>query len=42
MRFGMAMQVRDGLAIEFLNCRTFDEARTAIAAAPPERPRTRT
>jgi ketosteroid isomerase-like protein len=42
MRFGMAMRVRDGLAIEFLNCRTFDEARTAIPAAQPERPRTRT
>jgi hypothetical protein len=36
MRFGMAMRVSDGLAIEFLNRRTFDEARTAIHAARPE------
>jgi ketosteroid isomerase-like protein len=30
MRFGMAMRVRDGLAIELVNRRTFDEARTAL------------
>jgi ketosteroid isomerase-like protein len=42
MRFGMAMRVSDGLGIEFLNRRTFDEARTAIPAAQPERDRTRT
>jgi ketosteroid isomerase-like protein len=32
MRFGMAMRVSDGLAIEFLNRRTFDEARKAMRA----------
>jgi ketosteroid isomerase-like protein len=42
MRFGMAMRVSDGLAIEFFNRRTFDEARTAIRAAQPERDRNRT
>jgi ketosteroid isomerase-like protein len=36
MRFGMAMRVRDGLGIEFLNRRTFDEARTAARSAQPE------
>jgi ketosteroid isomerase-like protein len=30
MRFGMAMRVQDGLAIELVNRRTFDEARTAM------------
>jgi hypothetical protein len=34
--------VSDGLGIEFLNRRTFDEARTAIHAAQPERDRSRT
>jgi ketosteroid isomerase-like protein len=42
MRFGMAMRVSDGLAIEFFNRLTFDEARTAIRAAQPERDRSRT
>jgi ketosteroid isomerase-like protein len=42
MRFGMAMRVQDGLAIEFLNRRTFDEARTAIRSAQPEVRRART
>jgi ketosteroid isomerase-like protein len=42
MRFGMAMRVSDGLGIEFLNRRTFDEARTAAAAAArPESQRAR-
>ena len=40
MRFGMAMRVRDGLAIELVNRRTLDEARAALrparaAADPP-------
>ena len=30
MRFGMAMRGSDGLAIEFLNRSSFDEARTAM------------
>jgi ketosteroid isomerase-like protein len=30
MRFGMAMRVQDGLAIELVNRRNFDEARTAM------------
>jgi ketosteroid isomerase-like protein len=34
MRFGMAMRVRDGLAIEFANRRNFAEARTAMRPAP--------
>jgi ketosteroid isomerase-like protein len=42
MRFGMAMRVQDGLAIEFLNRRTFDEARTAVRSAQPEERRART
>jgi ketosteroid isomerase-like protein len=42
MRFGMAMRVSDGLGIEFLNRRTFDEARTAVRAARPELRRART
>jgi ketosteroid isomerase-like protein len=33
MRFGMAMRVQDGLAIELVNRRNFDEARKA-----PDRP----
>jgi ketosteroid isomerase-like protein len=41
MRFGMAMRVRDGLAIEFLNRRTFDDARAAVRTARPEPHRTR-
>ena len=41
MRFGMAMRVRDGLAIQFLHRRTFDEARTAVRAARPEPHRAR-
>jgi ketosteroid isomerase-like protein len=40
MRFGMAMRVQDGLAIELVNRRTLDEARAALhptraAADPP-------
>jgi ketosteroid isomerase-like protein len=42
MRFGMAMRVQEGLAIEFLNRRTFDEARTAVRSAQPEERRART
>lgn len=42
MRFGMAMRVHDGLGIEFLNRRTFDEARTAVRAVRPEPHRART
>jgi ketosteroid isomerase-like protein len=42
MRFGMAMRVQDGLGIEFLNRRTFDEARTALHAAVREQDRSRT
>jgi ketosteroid isomerase-like protein len=42
MRFGMAMRVSDGLAIEFCNRRTFDEARTAIRAAQTTLDRTQT
>ena len=42
MRFGMAMRVQDGLAVEFLNRRTFDEARKAVRTARPDRDRTRT
>jgi ketosteroid isomerase-like protein len=43
MRFGMAMRVQDGLAIEFLSRRTFDEARTAVRkATPAQADRTRT
>jgi ketosteroid isomerase-like protein len=42
MRFGMAMRVRDGLGVDFLNRRTFDEARTAVRAARPEPHRART
>jgi ketosteroid isomerase-like protein len=37
MRFGMAMRVSDGLAIEFLNRRTFDEARTALRSGSASR-----
>jgi ketosteroid isomerase-like protein len=40
MRFGMAMRVHDGLAVEFFNRRTFDEARKAVRSARPERDRT--
>jgi ketosteroid isomerase-like protein len=42
MRFGMAMRVSDGLAIEFLNRRTFDEARKAMRAAQRGAHRART
>jgi ketosteroid isomerase-like protein len=42
MRFGMAMRVRDGLAVEFFNRRTFDEARTAVRSARPAARRART
>jgi ketosteroid isomerase-like protein len=38
MRFGMLMRVRDGLAIELVNRRTFDEARTALRSGPASRP----
>jgi hypothetical protein len=30
MRFGMAMRVRDGLAIELVNRHSFDEARCVL------------
>jgi ketosteroid isomerase-like protein len=33
MRFGMAMRARDGLGIQFLNRRNFDEARKAVRTA---------
>jgi hypothetical protein len=36
------MRVQEGLAIEFLNRRTFDEARTAVRSAQPEERRART
>jgi ketosteroid isomerase-like protein len=36
MRFGMAMRVRDGLAVELVNRRTFDEARTALRPSPEQ------
>lgn len=36
MRFGMAMRVQDGLGIEFMNRRTFDEARTAMRTGQPD------
>lgn len=36
MRFGMAMRARDGLGIQFLNRRNFDEARKAVRSAQPE------
>jgi ketosteroid isomerase-like protein len=36
MRFGMAMRVEDGLGAEFLNRRTFDEARKAMHSGEPE------
>ena len=36
MRFGMAMRVQDGLAVEFLNRHSFDEARKAIHSERPE------
>jgi ketosteroid isomerase-like protein len=42
MRFGMAMRAEDGLAIEFLNRTSFDEARKAVRTERPERDRTRT
>jgi ketosteroid isomerase-like protein len=42
MRFGMAMRVEDDLAIEFLNRRTFDEARKAVSSAQPKERRART
>jgi ketosteroid isomerase-like protein len=32
MRFGMAVRIRDGLAIELVNRHTFDEARCALTA----------
>lgn len=40
MRFGHAIRVRDGLAIEFVTRRTFEQAREALARlgdAPPGR-----
>jgi ketosteroid isomerase-like protein len=42
MRFGMAMRASDGLAIEFLNRSSFDDARTAMSEtqATPDRSRT--
>ena len=36
MRFAMAMRVQDGLGIEFLNRRTFDEARKAMRSGEPD------
>jgi ketosteroid isomerase-like protein len=35
MRFGSAIRVRDGLAIELVNRRTFDEVRAATREAQP-------
>jgi ketosteroid isomerase-like protein len=35
MRFGMALRVQDGLGIQFLNRRTFDEARAAVRSSSP-------
>lgn len=35
MRFGSAIRVRDGLAIELVNRRTFDEVRAAMREAQP-------
>jgi ketosteroid isomerase-like protein len=35
MRFGMAMRVQDGLAIELVNRRNFDEARKAVERPAP-------
>ena len=35
MRFGSAIRVRDGLAIELVNRRTFDEVRAAMRDAQP-------
>jgi ketosteroid isomerase-like protein len=42
MRFGMAMRVRDGLGVQFLNRRTFDEARSAVRSPSAEPGRART
>ena len=42
MRFGMALRVEDGLGIQFLNRRTFDEARTAVRSGESEPRRART
>ena len=44
MRFGMAMRVQDGTAIELVNRRNFDEARTAVRQRSSGRstPRART
>ena len=39
MRFGMAMQVKDGLAIALLNRRTMDEAREALRREVRQSPR---
>ena len=35
MRFGMAMRAQDGLGIQFLNRRNFDEARKAVRSEQP-------
>jgi ketosteroid isomerase-like protein len=40
MRFGMAMRVQDGLAVEFLNRKNFEEARTAMRKVRREPQRT--
>jgi len=37
MRFGMAMRVQDGLAVELVNRRTFDEARMVLQRPAPDR-----
>ena len=37
MRFGMLMRVRDGLAVELVNRRTFDQARKALRNGPTSR-----
>jgi ketosteroid isomerase-like protein len=42
MRFGMAMRASDGLAVEFLNRSSFDEARNAMREERPAPDRTRT
>jgi hypothetical protein len=41
MRFGMAMRVQDEQAIELVNRRNFDEARTALRPADQGAGRTR-
>jgi ketosteroid isomerase-like protein len=42
MRFGMAIKVKDGLAIALLNRRSIEEARQALHAEPRRSPRSAT